>query len=67
LEVLRPGARAVDDHTGAIDLVINRRETDTLTAATYDCMRFPWRLQDGGPGTAIYKTEKGACAGGQDS
>ena len=46
----------VNDHTGAIDLVVNQHEPGTLFAATYDCMRFPWRLQDGGAGSAIYKT-----------
>jgi photosystem II stability/assembly factor-like uncharacterized protein len=49
----------VNDHTGAVDLIINRREPDTLYAATYDCLRYPWRLQDGGPGTGVYKTTDG--------
>src|SRR5262245_5686057 len=49
----------VNDHTGAVDLVINRSAPDTLYAATYDCLRYPWRLQDGGPGTAIYRTIDG--------
>jgi photosystem II stability/assembly factor-like uncharacterized protein len=51
----------VNDHTGAVDLVINRREPDTLYAATYDCLRYPWRLQDGGPGTGVYKTTDGGA------
>src|SRR6266511_1228620 len=50
----------VNDHTGAIDLVINRSDPNMLYAATYDCLRYPWRLQDGGPGTGIYKTTDGA-------
>ena len=51
----------VNDHTGAVDLVINRSDPNTLYAATYDCMRYPWRLQDGGPGTGIYKTTDGGA------
>lgn len=51
----------VNDHTGAVDLVINRREPDTLYAATYDLLRYPWRLQDGGPGTGVYKTTDGGA------
>src|SRR5262245_15455145 len=50
-----------NDHTGAIDLVINRSDPNTLYAATYDCLRHPWRLQDGGPGTGIYKTTNGGA------
>ena len=46
----------VDDKTGAIDLVLNPREPNILYAATYECMRFPWRLRDGGRGSGIYKT-----------
>ena len=49
----------VDDKTGAIDLAVNPREPNILYAATYECMRFPWRLQDGGPGSGIYKTTDG--------
>src|SRR6185295_4529798 len=49
----------VDDKTGAIDIVINRSEPDTLYAATYECQRKPWKLYDGGPGSAVYKTTDG--------
>lgn len=49
----------VNDRTGAVDLVINRNAPDTLYAATYECLRYPWRLQDGGPGTALYQTVDG--------
>ncbi|MBP1636800.1 MAG: repeat-containing glycosyl hydrolase, partial [Acidobacteria bacterium] len=34
----------VDEETGAVDLVINRRDPDTLYAATYQVQRRPWRL-----------------------
>ena len=34
----------VNDKTGAIDLVVNRRQPDTLYAAMYDVQRRPWKL-----------------------
>lgn len=49
----------VDDRTGAIDVVMVRREPDTLYAAMYDKERFPWHLEEGGPGSGIYKTTDG--------
>jgi|DewCreStandDraft_2_1066082.scaffolds.fasta_scaffold00044_55 photosystem II stability/assembly factor-like uncharacterized protein len=49
----------VNDRTGAIDLVMNRRDPETLYAATYECLRLPWRLLDGGPESGIYKTTDG--------
>lgn len=49
----------VNDRTGAVDLVINRRDPTTLYAATYECLRYPWRLHDGGHGSGIYKTTDG--------
>lgn len=49
----------VNDKTGAVDLLINRRDPKVLYAATYECMRFPWRLRDGGNASGIYKTTDG--------
>jgi photosystem II stability/assembly factor-like uncharacterized protein len=49
----------VNDRTGAVDLVINRSEPDTLYAAMYECLRRPWRIEDGGPGSGVYKTTNG--------
>ncbi|HSQ18853.1 MAG TPA: hypothetical protein VLR92_00630, partial [Blastocatellia bacterium] len=46
----------LNDRTGVIDLVIDRTKPHTLYAATYECIRRPWRLEDGGPASAIYKT-----------
>jgi photosystem II stability/assembly factor-like uncharacterized protein len=51
----------VNDKTGAIDLAINRQEPDTLYAAMYECQRLPWKLLDGGPGTALFKTTDGGA------
>jgi photosystem II stability/assembly factor-like uncharacterized protein len=47
----------VDDGTGAIDLVINRKSPETLYAAMYEKHRTPWHLILGGPGTAVYRTD----------
>lgn len=49
----------VDDGTGAIDLVINRRSPDTLYAAMYEKHRTPWHLILGGPGSGVYRTDDG--------
>ncbi len=49
----------VNETTGVIDLVVNRRQPDTLYAATYDVQRYPWRLVEGGAGTGIHKTTDG--------
>jgi photosystem II stability/assembly factor-like uncharacterized protein len=49
----------VDDGTGAIDLVMNRRSPDTLYAAMYEKHRTPWQLILGGPGTGVYRTDNG--------
>ena len=42
-----------------IDLVLDWRHPNTLYAATYECVRFPWHLADGGPASGIYKTTDG--------
>lgn len=49
----------LDDKTGVIDLVMNRRNPNMLYAATYECVRYPWQLHDGGPGTGIHQTTDG--------
>jgi photosystem II stability/assembly factor-like uncharacterized protein len=49
----------VDDGTGAIDLVINRRSPSTLYAAMYEKHRTPWQLTLGGPGSGVYRTDDG--------
>jgi photosystem II stability/assembly factor-like uncharacterized protein len=51
----------VDDGTGAIDLVINRKSPDTLYAAMYEKHRTPWQLTLGGPGTGVYRTDDGGA------
>src|SRR5215470_16285942 len=51
----------LNERTGAIDLVIDRSYPNTLFAATYECIRHPWRLEDGGPASGIYKTTDGGA------
>ncbi len=49
----------VNDTTGVIDLVVNRKQPDTLYAATYDVQRYPWRISEGGRGTGVQRTTDG--------
>jgi photosystem II stability/assembly factor-like uncharacterized protein len=49
----------LDDKTGAIDLVINRRQPDTLYAAMYEVQRRPWKLLETGVASGIHKTTDG--------
>ena len=49
----------VDDGTGAIDLVMNRKSPDTLYAAMYEKHRTPWHLILGGPGSGVHQTRDG--------
>jgi photosystem II stability/assembly factor-like uncharacterized protein len=49
----------VNDQTGAIDLVVNRKHPDTLYAAMYDVQRRPWKLIEGGERSGIFKTTDG--------
>lgn len=51
----------INDHTGVIDLVMDRGHPDTLYAAAYECLRLPWRILDGGPDSGIYKTTDGGA------
>jgi photosystem II stability/assembly factor-like uncharacterized protein len=49
----------VDDGTGAIDVVMNRKSPETLYAAMYEKERTPWRLVLGGAGSGVYRTDDG--------
>ncbi len=46
----------LNDKVGVIDLVMDPKDPSVLYAATYDKQRLPWKLVDGGPESAIYKT-----------
>ncbi len=49
----------VNEKVGAIDLVMNRRQPDTLYGAMYEKYRYPWHFEEGGPESGIYKTTNG--------
>jgi photosystem II stability/assembly factor-like uncharacterized protein len=49
----------VDTLTGAVDLVMDPADPNTLYAATYQRLRRAWGFNGGGPGSAIYKTTDG--------
>src|SRR5579871_2594557 len=51
----------VGDRVGAVDLVRDPRNPEVLYAATYEHLRLAWVINDGGPGTGIYKTTDGGA------
>ena len=51
----------VDDKTGAIDLVMDPRDPQILYAAMWQASRTPWKLDDGGPGSGLYKSTDGGA------
>lgn len=51
----------VDASTGAIDLVMDPQHPEVLYAATWQAYRKPWKLEDGGPGSGLYKTTDGGA------
>lgn len=48
--------KTVDEHTGAIDLVMDPSDPDTLYAATYQRQRKAYSFVGGGPGSGIWRT-----------
>ena len=49
----------VDEHTGAIDLVMDPGDPQTLFAAMYQRQRRAWGFNGGGPGSGIHRTTDG--------
>src|SRR5574341_2545767 len=49
----------VDTLTGAVDLVVDPADPNTLYAATYQRLRRAWGFSGGGPGSGIHKTTDG--------
>lgn len=49
----------VDEHTGAIDLVMDPNHPNTLFAAMYQRQRRAWGFNGGGPGSGIYRSMDG--------
>jgi len=52
----------VDDKTGAIDLVMDPHNSQVLYAAMWQAYRTPWKLDDGGPGSGLYKSTDGGAS-----
>ncbi|MGE5246504.1 MAG: WD40/YVTN/BNR-like repeat-containing protein [Betaproteobacteria bacterium] len=52
-------ALAVDDNTGATDLVMDPQDPQTIFAAMYQRQRKAWGFNGGGPGGGIYRTHDG--------
>jgi photosystem II stability/assembly factor-like uncharacterized protein len=51
----------VDDNTGAIDLVMDPGNPRVLYASMWQAYRTPWKLDDGGPGSGLYKSTDGGA------
>jgi photosystem II stability/assembly factor-like uncharacterized protein len=51
----------VDDKTGAIGLVMDPHDPKLLYAAMWQAQRTPWSLDDGGPGSGLYKSTDGGA------
>jgi photosystem II stability/assembly factor-like uncharacterized protein len=51
----------VDDKTGGVDLAMDPSNPRIVYAAMWQAQRQPWKLTDGGPGSALYKTSDGGA------
>ena len=48
-----------DNKTGAIDVVFDPNNPNTLFASLWEVYRSPWSLNSGGPGSGLYKSTDG--------
>jgi photosystem II stability/assembly factor-like uncharacterized protein/DNA-binding FrmR family transcriptional regulator len=48
-----------DNKTGAIDVVFDPNNSNTLFASLWEVYRTPWSLNSGGPGSGLYKSTDG--------
>src|SRR5438132_5837986 len=48
-----------NDHTGAIDLAIDRSHPNVLYAALWEAYRVSWQMSSGGPGSGLFKSTDG--------
>ncbi len=48
-----------DERSGAIDVEMDPNHSQTLFAALWDVYRTPWLLNDGGPGSGMFKSTDG--------
>lgn len=46
----------IDENTGVSSLVMDKSNPRILYAATWQHRRLPWKVESGGPGSAIYKS-----------
>ena len=51
----------VDDHTGAIDIAMAPGNPEVLFAATWQVVRHPWNLVDGGQGSGLWRSADGGA------
>ncbi|MDE2345224.1 MAG: exo-alpha-sialidase, partial [Gammaproteobacteria bacterium] len=51
----------VDANTGCIDLVMDPKNSQVLYAAMWQAYRTAWKLEDGGPGSGLYKSIDGGA------
>ncbi len=51
----------VNAETGAIDLAMDPSNSRVLYAAMWQAYRRPWKLDDGGPGSGLYKSVDGGA------
>ncbi len=48
-----------DNHTGAIDLIIDPQHVNVLYATLWEAFRTPYSLSSGGPGSGLFKSTDG--------
>jgi photosystem II stability/assembly factor-like uncharacterized protein len=48
-----------NNHTGAIDLAIDRNKPNVLYAALWEAYRVSWQMSSGGPGSGLFKSTDG--------
>jgi photosystem II stability/assembly factor-like uncharacterized protein len=51
-----------DNKTGAIDIVFDPKNSNTLFASLWQVYRTPWSLDSGGPGSGLYKSTDGGTS-----
>jgi photosystem II stability/assembly factor-like uncharacterized protein len=52
----------IDDDTGVNDMMIDPRDPDVIVAASYQRRRHVWTMINGGPGSAIHRSDDGGAS-----
>ncbi len=52
----------VNDRAGAVHLVMDPSDPETLYAATWECFRTPFSMSSGGSGSSLWKTTNGGSS-----